>query len=202
MTLDGKVMRPEGRWFGLTSEEDRKRMLLYRNESDALILGVSSLNADDPDPYSDSVRTPIPVVPIRRTLPDTGLKLFQNKLIKPILYAGNDVSEDKLIPYEELATIIRLNADLPDPALIMRDLNQKGYRRVLLEGGPTLNYSFFQMGLVDRINLTLVPYIIGMEELPGIVRGAEPFFEFDSRRWKLVYCEMVESEVFLSYEKV
>lgn len=48
MTLDGRVMRPDGRWHGLTSREDRRRMDEHRSHARALLLGKASLIADDP----------------------------------------------------------------------------------------------------------------------------------------------------------
>ena len=39
MTLDGKVARPDGKWYGLSSRNDKKRMDLIRSQADALILG-------------------------------------------------------------------------------------------------------------------------------------------------------------------
>ncbi|EMF45079.1 riboflavin biosynthesis protein RibD C-terminal domain protein [Leptospira interrogans serovar Lora str. TE 1992] len=39
MTLDGKVSRPDGRWYGLSSRNDKKRMDEIRSKAEVLILG-------------------------------------------------------------------------------------------------------------------------------------------------------------------
>ena len=68
MTLDGKVARPDGKWYGLSSRDDKKRMDVYRSSADALILGKNSLINDDPViklRYIDG-KDPLPVILIRK----------------------------------------------------------------------------------------------------------------------------------------
>ncbi|HMZ61570.1 MAG TPA: dihydrofolate reductase family protein, partial [Leptospiraceae bacterium] len=36
MTIDGKTARPDGKWYGLSSRNDKIRMDKYRSEADAL----------------------------------------------------------------------------------------------------------------------------------------------------------------------
>ena len=48
MTLDGKVARPDGKWYGLSSRQDKRQMDRIRSQADALILGKNSLINDDP----------------------------------------------------------------------------------------------------------------------------------------------------------
>jgi riboflavin biosynthesis pyrimidine reductase len=87
------------------------------------------------------------------------------------------------------------------PTKVIEILKQKNLNRVLLEGGPTLNYIFQKAGLIDVIYLTIVPFLIGKRNLPSIVDGEEEFLSFDSEKWKLTQCEKVDDEIFLKYEK-
>ena len=73
---------------------------------------------------------------------------------------------------------------------------------MLLEGGPTLNYSFQKAGLIDVINLTIVPFLIGKKNLPSIVDGELEFPNFAEDKWNLTHCEKIDNEVFLRYEKL
>ena len=53
----------------------------------------------------------------------------------------------------------------------MRDLARRGARRVLCEGGPTLNAALFEAGLVDELFLTIAPKLIGGDDPLTIVKG-------------------------------
>ena len=39
MTIDGKVERPDGKWYGLSSKNDKAKMDFYRSQYEVLILG-------------------------------------------------------------------------------------------------------------------------------------------------------------------
>jgi riboflavin biosynthesis pyrimidine reductase len=51
------------------------------------------------------------------------------------------------------------------------DLGRRGARRILCEGGPTLNAALFQASLVDEIFLTIAPKLVGGEQPLTIVKG-------------------------------
>jgi riboflavin biosynthesis pyrimidine reductase len=52
------------------------------------------------------------------------------------------------------------------------DLAHRGARRILCEGGPTLNRALLEAHLVDEIFLTIAPKIIGGDDPLTIVNGA------------------------------
>lgn len=203
MTLDGKVARPDGKWYGLSSRNDKKRMDLIRSQADALILGKNSLLNDDPViklRYVDG-KDPLPVILLRKGIIPKAKKVFSHTIVRPLVIC---LRENESIVKEELAAhadILVLEGDDIEPTKVIEILKQKNLNRVLLEGGPTLNYAFQKAGLIDVINLTIVPFLIGKRSLPSIVDGEEEFLSFDSEKWKLTQCEKVDDEIFLKYEK-
>jgi diaminohydroxyphosphoribosylaminopyrimidine deaminase/5-amino-6-(5-phosphoribosylamino)uracil reductase len=48
-----------------------------------------------------------------------------------------------------------------DPAALLAELFDRGARRVLLEGGPTLAAAFLRAGLVDEVVVHLAPQLLG-----------------------------------------
>lgn len=203
MTLDGKVARPDGKWYGLSSRNDKKRMDLIRSQADALILGKNSLLNDDPViklRYVDG-KDPLPVILLRKGIIPKTKKVFSHTVVRPLVIC---LHENESIVKEELAAhadILVLEGDDIDPTQVIEILKQKNLNRVLLEGGPTLNYAFQKAGLIDVINLTIVPFLIGKRNLPSIVDGEKEFLSFDSEKWNLTQCEKIDDEVFLKYEK-
>ncbi len=203
MTLDGKVMRPDGKWYGLSSRKDKARMDVYRSEAEVLFLGKNSIQNDNPVVHLRYVdqKPPLPVILIRSGNLDSSKRVFHTNQ-KPILYCTKKNKEDLIQSLGELAQIECIGENDLDVEFVLKDLLQKGYTRFLLEGGPTLNSAFFQKGLVNKIYLTIVPFLIGQSNLLGIINQEMPLPHFDEKKWKLIQCEPVEDEIFLCYEKI
>ncbi|MDF3821003.1 RibD family protein [Leptospira sp. 96542] len=204
MTLDGKVVRPDGRWYGLTSQEDKNQMDVYRSQSDALLVGKNSILNDNPIVRIRSipnVLNPRPVILIRKgTLPPNKHVFEESDHIPLIICTKNNLKEIKT-NLENKAEIFALDADEIDPKKVTGILKRKGYKNVILEGGPKLNYSFIEAGLVDRIYLTIVPYLIGKNGLAGIVDHSTELPDFDKNNWTLKGSQARGNELFLIYEK-
>ncbi len=241
MTLDGRVMRPDGTWHGLTSGVARRRMDEHREAADVVIVGKNSVAADDPEvlpprlrPDGDFGPRPVPVMIARSSLPPADRQLFRDSYrqrgVRPIILAGADMPElsqglrapaggvalqpedlplatgENLSRLVEGCDVIAFARELLDPASVLDWLRrERGVRRVLLEGGPQVNHAFFSADLVDTIQLTLVPYLIGARDMPGIVDGQSAlprFFQSDQPGWRLDRSEAIGSEVFLRYRRI
>ncbi|HMV42520.1 MAG TPA: RibD family protein [Leptospiraceae bacterium] len=203
MTLDGKVARPDGKWYGLSSRNDKRKMDVIRSEADALIVGKNSILNDNPVIKLRYVegKNPLPIILIRKgSLPKTK-HIFQQADRKPLILCTPQNEKEIRQDLQEYAEILSLSSNEIEPKEVLSILSEKGFQKVLLEGGPTLNYAFQKEGLIDVINLTIVPFLIGQKSLPSIVTGDFPFPNFDQEKWKLVSFEKLENEIFLRYEK-
>lgn len=84
---------------------------------------------------------------------------------------------------------------------LSQDLNKKGYKNVLIEGGPTLLGSFLKENLIDEVFLTIAPKIYGSK--PGqtltLVEGV--LFKPDQiKKLKLLSVKQIGGELFLHYK--
>lgn len=203
MTLDGKVSRPDGRWYGLSSRNDKKRMDEIRSKAEVLILGKNSILNDDPVVhlrYVDNVQNPRPVILVRSGTIPKDKKVFRFSKIPPLIFC---LDENYHLIQENLsscAQIVPISGNDLSPLKALKVLSEMGYREILLEGGPSLNDSFFRLNLVSRIYLTIVPFIIGKKDLPSITGGREEYLDFDLKKWNLISSETLENEIFLIYE--
>jgi riboflavin biosynthesis pyrimidine reductase len=79
---------------------------------------------------------------------------------------------------------------------VIRDLARRGARRILCEGGPTLNSALLSAGFVDDIYLTIAPKLAAGEDPLTIIKGprVEPMRPLELR-------SLVErdGELFLRY---
>ncbi|EQA63601.1 RibD family protein [Leptospira alexanderi] len=204
MTLDGKVSRPDKRWYGLSSRNDKKRMDEIRSKADALILGKNSILNDDPVihlRYVQNAKDPRPVILLRSgTLPEDK-KVFRFSKQPPLIFCLNENYSSVLNNLCSVAEIISLPGNDLSPLEVLKVLSEMGYREILLEGGPSLNDSFFRLELISRIYLTIVPFLIGQKDLPSITGGPKEYLNFDRKKWDLISSEVLENEVFLIYQK-
>lgn len=83
------------------------------------------------------------------------------------------------------------------------DLYKKGYRNVLVEGGPTLLGSFLKMDLIDQIFLTLAPKIFGNENSSTLTLVENYLFPKEAiKKLKLLSVKRIENELYLHYEVI
>ncbi|MBE7412150.1 MAG: dihydrofolate reductase family protein [Leptospiraceae bacterium] len=203
MTLDGKVSRPDGKWYGLNTISDKKKMDTIRAKADAIIVGKSSILNDDPVVtirYTYCPKPPRPIILLQKSTLPKNRKIFSTNPIIFCTVQNYSKIQDELGDVSEIHCISDSSAI--SPILVIEKLVGLNYQKILLEGGPKLNYSFLAEDLVDKLYVTIVPFIIGKNTLPAIVDGSSEFTNFDKKKWKLISVEKEKEEIFLEYEKI
>jgi 2,5-diamino-6-(ribosylamino)-4(3H)-pyrimidinone 5'-phosphate reductase len=59
-----------------------------------------------------------------------------------------------------------------DLCAAMTTLHQMGIRRLLVEGGGTLNFELLRLGLVDEVHVYIAPMIFGGNSAPTLADGS------------------------------
>jgi diaminohydroxyphosphoribosylaminopyrimidine deaminase / 5-amino-6-(5-phosphoribosylamino)uracil reductase len=181
MTLDGKIAPPPGESFNpsalgatgatggwITSEEARAHVQELRHESDAIMVGVGTIIADDPL-LTD--RTGLPRRrPLLRVILDSRLRCpLDSRLVKT---AKNDVlifcsfaEEKKRRQLEEHGIRVEQvplgsSDGRPDLARIVARLGELEITSLLIEGGALVNWTALATGVVDKIFLYYAPKIL------------------------------------------
>ncbi|HLJ27245.1 MAG TPA: bifunctional diaminohydroxyphosphoribosylaminopyrimidine deaminase/5-amino-6-(5-phosphoribosylamino)uracil reductase RibD [Candidatus Angelobacter sp.] len=181
MTLDGKIAPPPGESPGpgipgaggttggwITSVEARAHVQELRHESDAIMVGVGTVIADDPL-LTD--RTGLPRRrPLMRVVVDSRLRMpLDSRLVKT---ARNDVVvfcsfaeekkkqalEERGIRVEQVA--IGLGDGRPDLLKIAQRLGAMEITSLMIEGGALVNWMALATGIVDKIFLYYAPKIL------------------------------------------
>ncbi|GAA0359099.1 bifunctional diaminohydroxyphosphoribosylaminopyrimidine deaminase/5-amino-6-(5-phosphoribosylamino)uracil reductase RibD [Microbispora corallina] len=161
-TLDGRSAARDGTSQWITSPEARAEVHRLRAESDAVLVGVGTVLADDPS-LTARVPEPLRARPVLRVVADPGARTPASARVlddaAPTLVA---VADDAVVP-PHLAGAVRLpraDGGIHLRAL-MAELHGRQIVSVLLEGGPTLAGSFLREGLVDRVVGYLAPALLG-----------------------------------------
>jgi diaminohydroxyphosphoribosylaminopyrimidine deaminase/5-amino-6-(5-phosphoribosylamino)uracil reductase len=182
MTLDGKIAPPpiagsnripgipSGGW--ITGEAARAHVHEQRHQSDAILVGVGTILADDPLLTDRSGRPRRR--PLLRVILDSRLRLpLQSRLVQSAAQISqSDVlvfcssGEEKTKRELEVRGLrvehVPPAADgRPDMHAIMRKLGELEITSVMIEGGSAVNGTALSSGIVDKVFLYYAPKIFG-----------------------------------------
>ncbi|WP_040029063.1 dihydrofolate reductase family protein, partial [Streptomyces sp. 150FB] len=90
---------------------------------------------------------------------DFSLPLFTEPLVKTLLLTGAAAPQDRIRAAEKAGVEVVIAGDGPgvEPARAVRELGERGLRRLLTEGGPRLLGQFIAAGVLDELCLTTSP---------------------------------------------
>lgn len=178
MSLDGKIATRSGDSKWITGEESRRYVHELRGRSDAIVAGIGTVIADDPQLTArSSDGTPLPRQPLRVVVDSSGRLPLESTLLKQpgetlvATTCGSGESQARLRGVgAEVLTLpaVEGRVDLLD---LLNKLGQRGATTVFVEGGATLLGSLFDAGLVDRIVAFVAPVIIGGQSALSPVSG-------------------------------
>jgi riboflavin biosynthesis pyrimidine reductase len=163
----------DGRAGGLGNPTDQQLLGLLRALSDVVIAGAGTVIAEGYGPararaqyqaLRETARQPpaptMAVVSHRLQL-DFESRFFTEALQPPIVVTSGSAAPDRLLAAQKVADVVVAGAELVEPELMIRALVERGYTRLLCEGGPTLLGYLFAGGVVDELCLTLSPMVVG-----------------------------------------
>lgn len=201
MTVDGHVAHPSAAWnFG--SSEDRRRMDRLREWADCLIVSRKTLEHDNMDLRVRSKphgKHPRPVIVMQSARPfKSGLRVTQYADIPGELWLAREhegVTRSTLWSDLQSEWEIRHFDSVEN---IVASLAERGFRKILLEGGPSLNGKFFEHDLVDEFYLTLLPIAWGGTTTDRSIISAA---QLPLARFTLRSAEKRRDEMFLRYAR-
>lgn len=174
MTLDGKTATRAGDSRWITGERARAYVHRLRDWNDAVMVGIGTARADDPQLTARlrGARNPLRVVIDPRGELSLESHLVRHAAEIPTLVAvadGTDAAplRERGVSVEELSQRGRwLDLDA-----LLRRLVARGVHSVLCEGGSGLGASLLEAGLVDEVAWFIAPKLVGGREAPGAVAG-------------------------------
>jgi diaminohydroxyphosphoribosylaminopyrimidine deaminase/5-amino-6-(5-phosphoribosylamino)uracil reductase len=175
-TLDGRIATHSGESRWITSEAARRVVHAMRGRHDAVMVGVGTVLADDPEltcrlpGYRPNPGVRIVVDSQLRT-PSTA-KVIASSSIHPTWML---ISEDACRERREIFAARGVSLiDVPgapegiDPSRALAALGTAGLTRVLVEGGARLAASLLRADLVDRIAWFHAPAVMGGDGWPAV----------------------------------
>ena len=174
-TLDGRIATRTGDSRWVTGPESRAFVHGMRHTSDAILVGIDTVKADDPclttrienGPGNDPIRI---VLDTKLSIGADAKLLNQASGAETLIITGPAVSEKKRNTIERPGVRVittRLKNDRIDLGPLMTRLGKMKITSLLIEGGGKIIASALAAGIVDKVTLFYAPKILG-----GRRRGA------------------------------
>ena len=202
MTLDGKIGKNKTK-IKLSSKKDKTRVHRLRANVDGILIGKNTLDADNP---MLSVRYSKGKNPVRILLDSRGTIKSSSKIIQScnkiptIIVTTNLISKKNLCRLEKFPLeVIKCGKTSVDTVKLLKLLYKKDIKKILLEGGGTINWTFLKNGFVDEIIVTITPYILGGSNSISLVEGVGFKNLFPTKKLKLEKIQKIGSELVVYY---
>jgi diaminohydroxyphosphoribosylaminopyrimidine deaminase/5-amino-6-(5-phosphoribosylamino)uracil reductase len=191
MTLDGKIATRTGSSYWVTGEAARARVARLRALSDAVMVGVGTVLADNPQltvrpdslppPLREalgqlSARQPLRVVLDSQARTPPTARLVSGDLPgQTLILVTPQAPADRRAALEATAAEVIVVPDLEGrvhPGVALRLLaERKDVTSVLVEAGGTLVATLLEARLVDKVYAFLAPKLVGGADAPTPVGG-------------------------------
>jgi len=205
MTLDGKVATRTGDSKWISSEASREIAHRWRASVDAVVIGIGTALADDPQLTArlpDVVRQPRRVV-----FDSTGRLPVDSQLVQQAPEVPLTVVVSRAAPRSATDALESAGADVivatgeHEPARVRSALDQLGDQDVasiLLEGGPHLAGAFLDAGEIDEVRLFVAPLLLGGSAARDPLEGQGVKRISDALRALTLDCVRVADDVLIT----
>jgi riboflavin-specific deaminase-like protein len=174
-SLDGRIATPSGHSKYINGPGGLTHLHRLRALVDAVVVGVGTALADDPQLTVRRVAGPHParVVIDPRGRIGSGARVFAEDGVRRVLLTSAEAACVRP-PGVELVALPASGGRIA-PADILAALAERGLRRILVEGGAETVSRFMAAGCLDRLHVLVAPIILGSGragiDLPPIERA-------------------------------
>lgn len=178
-SVDGYIDDTSPERLLLSNKADFDRVDQVRAESDAILIGATTLRRDNPRLLVNSAERRdereahgLPPYPLKITVTGSGdldrdLQFWHHGGDK-LVYCPDSAVPKLRERLGDLTGIVGLGPDLDFEAML-DDLGSRSIERLMVEGGGTIHTQFLTAGLADEIHLAIAPFFLGDPDAPRFV---------------------------------
>ncbi|KUK62324.1 MAG: 2, 5-diamino-6-(5-phosphoribosylamino)pyrimidin-4(3H)-one reductase [Methanoculleus marisnigri] len=198
MSADGKISTRERRQMRISGNEDYSRVDRIKAESDAIMVGIGTVLADNPSltVKSPELRAgrraagedenPIRVVVDSRGRIPLDADILQKGSGKRVVAVSREALPGTVEALRQHATVVLAGDETVDLGILLEELYRQGVRRLMVEGGGTLIWALFAQGLVDELQTFVGNIVIGGKDAPTPADGTGFLREADFARLRII----------------
>ena len=211
MSADGKISTIARKQTRISGRKDFDRVDALRADSDAIMVGIGTILADDPSLTVKSKKrrenrkkegkdeNPWRIVVDGKARTPVDAEVLNKGEGKRIIAVSQRAIVEDIDKLGEKAEILVGGIEEVDLKKLLYVLGQRGVRRLMVEGGATLNWSLISQKLVDEIYTCVGNMILGGENAPTLVDGAGFGKEDAMVRLELLSAEKMDEGVLLRW---
>ncbi|WP_181684656.1 2,5-diamino-6-(ribosylamino)-4(3H)-pyrimidinone 5'-phosphate reductase [Halorhabdus salina] len=182
-SADGKLSTREREQIAISGPADFDRVDQLRADSDAVMVGVGTVLADDPSvTVDDETRVAArrergaPLQPARVVADSRGRTPTDATILdddaETFVLVTEAVSPESIDRFDAAgATVIVAGEERVALDAALAELESHGIDQLMVEGGGELIFSLFEAGLVDELSVFVGPKIIGGRDAPTLADG-------------------------------
>jgi 2,5-diamino-6-(ribosylamino)-4(3H)-pyrimidinone 5'-phosphate reductase len=210
MSADGKIATIKRRQTRISGSLDFDRMDELRATSDAIMVGIGTVLSDNPSLTVKSKErrekrrstgceeNPARIVVDSMARTPIDADIFKKGDGKRIIAVCKNAPQENVSQLSKLAEIICTGQRRVDLVELLIELNKRGIKKLMVEGGATLNWGLISEGLVDEIYTFIGNIILGGKSAPTLVDGEG--FVSDFCKLNLLSCEILEEGVIVKWK--
>jgi 2,5-diamino-6-(ribosylamino)-4(3H)-pyrimidinone 5'-phosphate reductase len=178
MTVDGKIATRQGD-SAISSKDDLIRVHKLRDSVDGIIVGISTVLADNPRLTIRLGRKQPKEKHLTRIIIDSmGRIPLDSQILRTASKIKTIVAVTKLAHMNVRrkikktgAIVIVAGTNTVDLKRVLWTIQKMGIKKILVEGGGEINWSLFSLGIVNELIVTIAPKIIGGRQATTLVEG-------------------------------
>ncbi len=211
MSADGKVSTVRREQLRISGAEDFERVDSLRASSDAIMVGIGTVLADNPSltvksakRRKERVNSGLPENPVRVIVDSVARTPVESDILnvgtgRRIIAVSERAIVEDIDRLGAKADIMVCGKDEVDLEKLLYLLCSQGVKRLMVEGGGTLNWSLLCHGLVDEIYIYIGNMIIGGDSAPTPVGGTGFIRPDELLRLRLISMEELDEGVLLKW---
>ncbi len=177
VTLDGKLTLYRGasskELMSIMTKEVYKYLHSIRAQVDGIMVGCETVRTDDPSLTVRYVegKNPVRIIPCSTANVPLNANIF-SKDASTIIVTTKRAPEERIEKIKNLgAEIIFAGEDLVDFDILLPMLYERGIKKLMVEGGASINWELTRKNYIDEIKIIHLPIIVGGENVPTLVGG-------------------------------
>jgi 2,5-diamino-6-(ribosylamino)-4(3H)-pyrimidinone 5'-phosphate reductase len=185
MTADGKIDTFERKGAAISSSRDKERVDQLRASADAVMVGGRTLLDEDPKltVKTEALRegrvarglppNPIKVGVVTQAKINADSQFLNAGPADVVIFTTRRTSKKYLALLKSRRVDVYVDdAEKVNLQRALATLKDLGIKRLMVEGGGTLNFELMRLGLVDEVTAYVAPLVFGGESAPTMVAGS------------------------------
>ncbi|MFE4055581.1 RibD family protein [Streptomyces sp. NPDC059096] len=210
MSVDGYLDDASPERLRLSNAADFDRVDQVRAESDAILIGATTMRRDNPrllvndaERRAHRVAEGKPEYPLKVTVTRSGdlsadLNFWHHGGAK-LIVTVDDAVEKVRAAMDGLADVdvVSVGPEL-DWGLVLDELGRRGVGRLMVEGGGTIHTQLMAQDLADEVHLAVAPLLVGQPEAARFL-GSADYPGGSTARMKVLEVRAIDDVVLIRY---